>query len=71
MHRHDHSIEEEELMFLSAYGACAITRMCSRKAFEKKGRALQASDLPVELPEAFVTLFEGRLPEEEWLNGSD
>ncbi|RPA71769.1 carbohydrate kinase [Ascobolus immersus RN42] len=69
--KHDNKLEEEELMFLTAYGACAITRLCSRKAYEKKGRALQASDLPLELPEAFKTLYEGELPEEDWLNQRD
>lgn len=55
--RHDNSLSDAELMELSAYGACAITRTCSRMAFKKHGRALQASDLSKEVPEAFLTLF--------------
>ena len=44
-------------MKLAAYGACAVTRTCSKMAFDKHGRALQASDLSAEVPEAFHSLF--------------
>ncbi|KAL7269849.1 hypothetical protein RUND412_007463 [Rhizina undulata] len=46
---HDNSLSDSDLNVLSAYGAAAVTKMCSRLAFEKKGRAMQASDLSVEV----------------------
>lgn len=55
--RHDNSFDKKELLMLAAFGASAITRTCSRRAFEKKGRALQAFDLSMEVPEAFLELF--------------
>ena len=55
---HDGALKKEDLTLLSAFGASAITRMCSRRAFQKKGRAMQASDLPTELPDVFKDLFE-------------
>jgi len=56
---HDNSLSETELITLAAYGAASITRTCSRLAYQKKGRALQASDLSLEVPTAFNTLFGG------------
>ncbi|KAI5804932.1 Ribokinase-like protein [Geopyxis carbonaria] len=54
---HDNSLSESELIALAAFGAAAVTRTCSRRAFEKKGRALQALDLSTEVPAAFEELF--------------
>jgi len=59
---HDGSLGDGELVALCAFGASAITRTCSKLAFEKKGRSLQASDLSVEVPSAFSYLFEGEVP---------
>ncbi|KAG0636084.1 H-hydrate dehydratase [Tuber brumale] len=59
---HDNSLSDSELISLSAFGAAAITRYCSRVAYEKKGRALQASDLSVEVGNAFKYLFETENP---------
>jgi len=59
---HDNSLSDSELISLSAFGAAAVTRLCSRIAFEKKGRALQASDLSVEIGNVFKCLFEGEDP---------
>ena len=47
---------EQELVLLAAYGGSAITRECSRLAFAKKGRSLQASDLTEEVHVAFTNL---------------
>ncbi|KAF8426280.1 Ribokinase-like protein [Tirmania nivea] len=55
---HDKKLEPEELTLLSAFGASAITRLCSRRAFVKKGRSMQASDLSEEISGAFWELFE-------------
>ncbi|KAL8768711.1 MAG: hypothetical protein Q9209_005129 [Squamulea sp. 1 TL-2023] len=46
----------EETLMLAAWGGSAITRECSRLAFMKRGRSLQASDLTEEVPVAFETL---------------
>lgn len=59
---HDNSLSDADLLQLSAFGASALTRTCSRRAFEKKGRALQAIDLSVEVPDAFEELYGGDEP---------
>ncbi|ODA81848.1 hypothetical protein RJ55_00353 [Drechmeria coniospora] len=53
----DDPLAAEELVGLAAFGGSAITRECSRLAFLKKGRSLQASDLTEEIHNAFMTLF--------------
>ena len=50
------SMDRQETLMLAAWGGSAITRECSRLAFIKHGRALQASDLTEEVPVAFNTL---------------
>ncbi|KAL8730641.1 MAG: hypothetical protein Q9166_003954 [cf. Caloplaca sp. 2 TL-2023] len=49
-------MSREETLMLAAWGGSAITRECSRLAFMKRGRSLQASDLTEEVPVAFETL---------------
>ncbi|MCJ1448359.1 MAG: hypothetical protein MMC23_008874 [Stictis urceolatum] len=49
-------MDEGELLMLAAFGGSAITRECSRLAFAKVGRALQASDVGDNVPTAFETL---------------
>ncbi|OHW96232.1 carbohydrate kinase [Colletotrichum incanum] len=53
----DEKFAEDELIRLAAFGGSAITRECSRRAFLKKGRSLQASDLTDEVHGSFMTLF--------------
>jgi ATP-dependent NAD(P)H-hydrate dehydratase len=48
---------EDEMVGLAAFGGSVITRECSRLAFEKKGRSMQASDLTDEVHAAFMTFF--------------
>ncbi|KAK6336399.1 hypothetical protein TWF696_001958 [Orbilia brochopaga] len=55
---HDNSLSEEELTAYAAFGASAITRTCSKLAFEEKGRHMQASDLQTQIQRAFQMLFE-------------
>ncbi|KAK6541034.1 hypothetical protein TWF694_008413 [Orbilia ellipsospora] len=55
---HDNSLSEAELTALAAFGASAITRTCSKLAFEEKGRHMQANDLQPQIQRAFQTLFE-------------
>ena len=50
------NMDRQETLMLAAWGGSAITRECSRLAFIKHGRALQASDLTEEVPVAFSTL---------------
>lgn len=49
-------LSREELLMLAAFGGSCITRECSRLAFKKNGRSLQASDLTEMVPVAFETL---------------
>ncbi|KAK3902598.1 Ribokinase-like protein [Staphylotrichum tortipilum] len=53
----DGRLREEELVALAAFGGSAVTRECSRLAFAKRGRSLQASDLTEEVHAAFLNLF--------------
>lgn len=55
---HDNELDPVELLALAAFGGSAVTRECSRLAFEKKGRSLQASDLTEEVYNAYLNLFE-------------
>ena len=50
------NLGRDETLMLAAFAGSAITRECSRLAFTKHGRALQASDLTEEVPVAFETL---------------
>lgn len=50
------ALSPQELTLLAAYGGSAITRECSRLAFAKRGRSLQASDLTEEVEQAFLNL---------------
>jgi ATP-dependent NAD(P)H-hydrate dehydratase len=45
-----------ETLLVAAFAGSAITRECSRRAFEKRGRSLQAGDLTEEVHHAFLTL---------------
>lgn len=45
-----------ETLLAAAFAGSAITRECSRRAFEKNGRSLQASDLTGEVHGSFLTL---------------
>ena len=53
---HDGSLSQSELLGLAAFGGSAITRECSRRAYEKKGRSLQAGDLTEHVHGSFVSL---------------
>ncbi|CAK7227897.1 hypothetical protein SCUCBS95973_006697 [Sporothrix curviconia] len=50
-------LNERETVLLAAFAGSAITRECSRLAFVKRGRSLQASDLTDEVHTAFTNLF--------------
>lgn len=49
-------LSREETLLVAAFGGSAITRECSRRAFEKRQRSLQASDLTEEVHNAFLAL---------------
>ncbi|KAI9798432.1 MAG: hypothetical protein M1833_004826 [Piccolia ochrophora] len=59
---HENDLDDKELFALAAFGGSALTRECSRMAFAKKGRSLQASDLTEEVAQAYTNLFEGSGP---------
>lgn len=50
------NFSNSETLVLAAWGGSAITRECSRRAFAKMGRSLQASDLTGEVGGAFLDL---------------
>nr|KAK3310706.1 Ribokinase-like protein [Chaetomium strumarium] len=54
---HGKPLRDEELVGLAVFGGSAITRECSRLAFAKRGRSLQASDLTDEVHTAFLNIF--------------
>ncbi|KAH8891835.1 Ribokinase-like protein [Thozetella sp. PMI_491] len=54
---HDGKLGEDETITLAVFGGSAVTRECSRLAFAKKGRSLQASDLTDEVYTAYTNLF--------------
>jgi hypothetical protein len=56
--RHDNSLKDEEITALAAYGACCTARYCSRQAFAKHKRAMQAKDMLFEVGNAYQVLFE-------------
>ncbi|KAI0429273.1 H-hydrate dehydratase [Xylaria sp. FL1042] len=53
---HGGHLQETETLGLAAFGGAAITRECSRLAFEKHGRSLQASDLTEQVHTAFMNI---------------
>ncbi|KAI0404870.1 H-hydrate dehydratase [Xylaria palmicola] len=53
---HGGHLKEAETLSLAAFGGAAITRECSRLAFEKYGRSLQASDLTDQVHTAFLNV---------------
>ncbi|KAH8592005.1 Ribokinase-like protein [Bisporella sp. PMI_857] len=59
---HEGDLDSVELLALAAFGGSALTRECSRLAFAKKGRSLQASDLTEEVHVAFLNLFDEPSP---------
>ncbi|CAK7217277.1 hypothetical protein SEUCBS140593_003155 [Sporothrix eucalyptigena] len=61
-------LDERETVLLAAFAGSAITRECSRLAFVKKGRSLQASDLTDEIHTAFTNLFG---EDEDWEDMGD
>ncbi|TVY46757.1 ATP-dependent (S)-NAD(P)H-hydrate dehydratase [Lachnellula occidentalis] len=59
---HEGDLDEVELLALAAFGGSALTRECSKLAFSKNGRSLQASDLTEEVHVAFMNLFDEPTP---------
>lgn len=55
---HGENPDDSETLALAAFGGSAVTRECSRLAYSKRGRSLQANDLAEEIHTAFVGLFE-------------
>lgn len=55
--KHDKSISLGESMLLAAYGACTVTRYCSKTAFKNKGRGMMATDLVASVGQAYADIF--------------
>ncbi|KAI9740565.1 MAG: hypothetical protein M1834_005146 [Cirrosporium novae-zelandiae] len=49
-------MNEKETLMLAAFGGSVVTRECSRLAFMKRGRSLQAEDLTEEVKHAFENM---------------
>jgi len=49
-------MDRRETLLLAAFAGSAITRECSRRAFAKRGRSLQAGDLTGEVYGSFLTM---------------
>jgi len=54
---HENDLSKEETLTLCAFAGSSMTRECSRLAFAKHGRSLQASDLTGEVRSAFLNIF--------------
>lgn len=52
----DKKMSSTTTLLLTAYAGSAITRACSRRAFESLGRSMQASDLTDQVHEVFLDL---------------
>ncbi|KAI9857318.1 MAG: hypothetical protein M1824_004868 [Vezdaea acicularis] len=50
-------MSEEESWLVAVWAGSALTRECSRRAYVKRGRSLQASDLTEEVHGAFLDVF--------------
>lgn len=53
---HENDLDRKETLTLAAYAGSAITRECSRLAFEEFGRSLQAGDLTGNVHKAFLNV---------------
>jgi len=54
---HENDLSREDTLSLAAFAGSCMTRECSRLAFSKFGRSLQASDLTAEVHTAFLNIF--------------
>jgi ATP-dependent NAD(P)H-hydrate dehydratase len=61
---HENDLSADDLLLYAAYGGSAITRECSRLAFQEKGRSLQAADLTEHVHTAFLNVI-GEKPTDE------
>ena len=59
-------MDRAETLLVAAFAGSAITRECSRRAFAKRQRSLQASDLTEEVHDSFLNL----IGEPEFVTGS-
>ena len=60
-------MDRAETLLVAAFGGSAITRESSRRAFAKKQRSLQASDLTDEVHDSFLSL----IGEPEYVTGGE
>ncbi|KAF8940359.1 hypothetical protein BGZ58_006822 [Dissophora ornata] len=63
---HSHPVLEEEVPLIACFGACIINRECSRLAFNKHKRAVQASDVLEEIGPFFFNFYDKARPNAGW-----
>ncbi|KAG0266565.1 hypothetical protein DFQ27_009675 [Actinomortierella ambigua] len=61
-----HHPSDNDTFLTACAGACALTRECSRRAFQKHRRALQSSDVVEEIGPLFDRFYEENEPIPEW-----
>ncbi|KAG0372056.1 hypothetical protein BGX24_000800 [Mortierella sp. AD032] len=64
--QHTHVVPQENIALTACFGACLITRECSRLAFEKHRRALQSSDVLAEIGPFFHLFYEKPRAKATW-----
>jgi ATP-dependent NAD(P)H-hydrate dehydratase len=50
-------VPRQQTGILAAYAACRLTRELAKRAFEKRGRSMCASDMLLEIHDAFAEIF--------------
>ncbi|KAG0309839.1 hypothetical protein BGZ98_005379 [Dissophora globulifera] len=63
---HSHSVPKEKVAIVACFGACAINRECSRLAFVKHRRAMQASDVLAEIGPFFINFYDKARSNADW-----
>ncbi|KAG0370818.1 Ribokinase-like protein [Gamsiella multidivaricata] len=63
---HSHPVPKEEVALVACFGACVINRECSRLAYEKHKRAMQASDVLAQVGPFFEDFYDKTDPAASW-----
>ncbi|KAI1319202.1 hypothetical protein EDD11_004596 [Mortierella claussenii] len=63
---HSHPVPAENVQMTACFGACVLNRECSRRAYEKHKRSVQASDVIQEIGPLFVTFYDKARANADW-----
>ncbi|KAG0215109.1 hypothetical protein BGX28_000814 [Mortierella sp. GBA30] len=63
---HSHPVAKEDVALTACFGACVINRECSRLAYNKHSRAVQASDVLQEIGPFFHSFYEKPRATADW-----